>query len=731
MSEQLQATPLAAAPTLLDDESTRISVMAAGLAAYRWDIATDHLAWSADTPQVLRRHADTISTGKRFASLLDPENLTSRYDTVMNGASSDQGQGVAYQIEYQLKADEALGYEATWLEDTGRWFADRDGRPAYAVGIVRQVTARHLRDQHLSELSHTDTLTGLMNRNRLDEALEESIAQAIVGSSNCAFAVASIRNLDIVNDAYGFDVADEVIAAVALRLRGVMRVGDGIGRYSGSKFGIILNACSDSELPRALERFLNTARDSVIETTKGPVWVLLSIGAVCLPLHAQTSTAAKALAEESLSAALRLSSDSHVIFSPSRSLTEQRMVDARCAAEIVECLKNNRFKLAFQPIVSAETGEVTCHEALLRMRDEAGELVTAGHLVPVAERLGLIRLVDRCVVQLALEVLHTHPGARLSINISATTANDPRWNAQIIEMIEASAEVADRLTIEITETSALTDLTSALLFLEKIRAAGCCVAIDDFGAGFTSFRNLRDLPIDVIKLDGSYCRNLTTDSENVYFARTLIDMAHHFGIRTVAEWVETETDSTVLTSLGIDFLQGNFLGLPDVTPPWTVSSANSFIFEDETATSPVPQERMDEAATPESPGPVAAPPEALEVPEAAEESFEIMALAPYPEAVVELPQVTVDEPPPTQMQEVEVSVAAESEGSRDIEEVGIHFETVTLEMSELSGAADAESQAFSEDTVFADVDESLAKLKDTLDLLTRQFGEPFEQRIAV
>ncbi|MBL8790895.1 MAG: GGDEF domain-containing protein [Rhizobiales bacterium] len=563
-----------------DPDSVALAIAAAGDVTYHWDLKSDALSWGLGADTVLRRPPECLINGKQFAALLDPENLASRYDAIMNGAGEDSGTGVPYHIEYQLRADSALGVAAMWIEDRGRWFAGEDGRPAQAVGIVRPVDERHSRDQMLSALSHTDPLTGMMNRTRLDEALEEAIGQARSSETSCAFAVAAIRNLDVVNEAYGFEVADEVIAALSHRLRGVTRTGDGIARYSGSKFGFILNNCSGADLPVAIERFLNVARDSVIETSHGPVWALLSVGAVLLPVHAESGVAARAHAEEALSAALRLSSDSFVVHLPSEKVNTSRMVNARCAAEIVECLRSNKFHLAFQPLIDAQSGQVACHEALLRMRDTSGEVVTAGHLVPVAERLGLIRLVDRAVVQMALETLHRHEGASLSINLSATTANDPRWNAQIIEMIEMAGEVAKRLTIEITETTALTDLTSALAFLERLRTTGCCVAIDDFGAGFTSFRNLRDLPIDVIKLDGSYCRNLVKDPENVYFARTLIEMAHHFGIRTVAEWVETESDAEILKSLGIDFLQGNYLGLPDSEAPWTETSAAAFTFFD-------------------------------------------------------------------------------------------------------------------------------------------------------
>jgi len=590
--------------TSLDAENTRLAIASAGVAAYRWHIGQDVLEWNLEAPNALKRPMELLTSGRNFASLLDPDNLTSRYEAVMNSIPQRSGDSAPYHIEYQLKADPDTGTPAVWVEDIGRCFADRDGRPQLAAGVVRIITDRHMRDQQLSALSHTDPVTGLMNRTRLDEVLHAALGKAVASETSCAFAVAAIRNLDVVNEAYGFEVGDEVICAMAQRLRGVMRVGDGIGRYAGSKFGIVVNACTEAELQVALSRLLNEARDSVIETSKGPVWALLSIGAVMLPGSAATTMEARARAEESLSAALRQSSDTIVVHRPSQENSAIRAINARCATEIVACLKSNRFQLAFQPMVSATSGEVTCHEALLRMRDEAGELVAASHLVPVAERLGLIRLMDRSVTQMALEILHRHPEARLAINISSTTANDPHWNAQIIEMIEAASVVADRLTMEISETTALNDLTAALLFLERLRATGCCVAIDDFGAGFTSFRNLRDLPVDIIKLDGSYCRNLASDTENVYFARTLIEMAHHFGIRTVAEWVETKEDAAILTSLGIDYLQGNFIAEPSIARPWSSDETPAInpVFSFHTATEPVIAAAEITGATPHDPG---------------------------------------------------------------------------------------------------------------------------------
>jgi diguanylate cyclase (GGDEF)-like protein len=653
------------------------AIAAADQATYCWDIASDHLAWSANATDAIKHSAATLDTGRKFAALLDSENLTSRYDAVMNSKDVDEGQGVPYHLEYQLRADPQQNLPATWVEDTGRWFGDKDGRPVEALGTVRLINERHRRDQQLSIMSHTDVLTGMMNRGRMEEALAEVIAQSVESATPCAFAVASIRNLDVVNEAYGFGVADEVIAVMAERLRSVMRNGDAIARYSGSKFGVILNNCSAAELPIAAERFLNVARDSVIETSHGPVWALLSFGAVRLPEHATTGPEAKALAEEALSQALRHSSDGYVVHQPSEEINTARMINTRCAAEIVECLHAGKFQLAYQPIINATTGAVVSHEALLRMMDGAGELVAAAHLVPVAERLGLIRLVDRAVVQLAIEALHKYPDAHLSVNISATTANDGRWNSQIIELIETAETVASRMTVEITETTALTDLKTALQFLERLRNAGCTVAIDDFGAGFTSFRNLRDLPVDIIKLDGSYCRGLAQDSENVYFARTLVDMAHHFGIRTVAEWVENASDAEILTTMGIDYLQGNYFGEPSTVAPWQESGAPEFQF-------PVAVD------TPEQ-----MPAQFVVQQPVVEEPTTHLFMLDEPETALEIETVTVVDLP-SQTDEIEIT-------------------------SEVIVEASAPSDDF--EPAYEEVDASLARLRDALNQLSSQFGQ--------
>ncbi len=553
------------------------ALKAAGEAAYRWNIQTDEILWSANAPDILGCSIPSISSGKLFASLLDIENVTTRYETVMNSKIRDDGRGVPFQIEYLFRSLGRTNTESVWLEDAGRWQTGLDGIPKIVFGTVRRVDERHRQDQHLNFLGNCDPLTGMMNRGRMTEALGEAIAVAKKSDGSCAFAIASVNNLPIVNEAYGFEVADEVIVAAGRRLRQAMRNGDGIARYSGGKFGIILNDCSEAELNIAMRRYLSVIRDNVIETAHGPVWATLSIGAIELPKHATDPNMATSRAEEALNEARKLPSDDFVVYRPSERRKAERQLNARCATEIVKCLKEDRFRLAFQPIVNAKTNQPAFHEALLRMQEApATELIAASHLIPIAEQLGLVRLVDRAVMQFIVQTLHAYPQAILSMNVSAATATDPHWYEQLLDVIRSNEKAASRLTVEITETVALSDLKSTRHFVDQLRSAGCGVAIDDFGAGYTSFRNLRELPVNMLKLDGSFCRDLSNNDDNQYIVRSLIDLSAKFNLKTVAEWVETPQDAELLKNWGIDYLQGNYFGAASIVTPWGEPQANTF-----------------------------------------------------------------------------------------------------------------------------------------------------------
>ncbi|VAV92772.1 diguanylate cyclase/phosphodiesterase (GGDEF & EAL domains) with PAS/PAC sensor(s) [hydrothermal vent metagenome] len=550
------------------DRMTR-SITAVGAATYHWSIETDEIVWHGDTGQIFN-HIDpaNFANGRSYASLLDPDNFTSRFETVMRTHHNDDGNGVAFSIEYSIKPFGRDQEQSIWIEDTGRWYAGPDGRPREVFGVVRQIDDRHEQDQHLQFMSNCDPLTGMLNRGRLAEALGETIELAKTEGHCSGFLIVSVSNLAIVNDAYGFDVADDVIIKVGRRLREVVRTGDVIGRCSGSKFGIILSRASKEEIVVAAERFLTIARQKVIETEMGPVWAILSIGAVILPNENEGANKTMAHAEEALTEATRLPTDAVVVYQPSPDLVSERQLNSRCAIEIVHSLKENQFTLAYQPVVNAATKEVEFYEALLRMKSEDGDLIAAGHLVPISEKLGLIRLIDQLVVNKVITTLRQFPQAKIAMNLSGVTANDPRWVGKLIETLEENRDVTERLTVEITETVVLKDIEHTVEFIKKLHTLGCKVAIDDFGAGFTSFKNLQLLNVDKVKIDGSFCQNLSNSQDNQFFVHTLIELSKKFDLEIVAEWVENEEDAALLSSWGVNYLQGRLYGMAESQSPW-------------------------------------------------------------------------------------------------------------------------------------------------------------------
>ena len=231
-------------------------------------------------------------------------------------------------------------------------------------------------------------------------------------------------------------------------------------------------------------------------------------------------------------------------------------------------LRQNRLLFAYQPVVCATTGVVDYFECLLRMRDEAGNILAGAEFITAVEHSGLIGLVDRFVLEKAVRDLGTHPEVRLGFNVSGLTACDRAWLRTLLSRLRNRPELARRLMVEITETAELGDIEESARFVDTLRDAGCRVALDDFGAGHTSLRHLQSLAVDTVKIDGSFIRNLAGSPENRIFLRHLLGLTKSFGLRTIAECVETAEDAAMLRAEGIDYLQGYHTGAPTIERQW-------------------------------------------------------------------------------------------------------------------------------------------------------------------
>ncbi|MEW6766521.1 MAG: bifunctional diguanylate cyclase/phosphodiesterase [Pseudomonadota bacterium] len=543
---------------------------ALGHATFDWDLATGAMTWSGNAAIVFSGlPAGSLFSADEFSKLIEPSQ-TVRSDAAQNIELGSEGG--SYQIEYGLRATTSA--DLLWVEETGHRVLREDGTPTRIRGVVRINNERRAREEQLLKLSKNDPLTGELNRQHLIASLAEATEETARFRSSFAFMLIGIDHLARLNDAFGFDVADEVILEIAKRIRARLRGGDVLGRFSGNKFGLVLKDCTVDDMNVAAERFLAGIRAEVVPTKSGPVAVTATIGAINAPRHARTAEETMSRTQEALELAKSRRRGSMMVWRPNVERDAQRRVNIRVTDEIVTALNERRIVMAYEPVVVTPSRQIAFHECLVRMRQEDGQYSLSPDIVPVAEKLGLIRLVDHRVLELVVAELAAAPQAQLSLNISPDTTMDSDWWSSIESLMRAHPGVGERLIVEITETVAIQDLDDVRGFVTRLKNFGSRIAIDDFGAGYTSFRNLRKLGVDIVKIDGAFVQNITRSADDRAFVQTLIDLAHRLGIKTVAEWVQDEESATMLQGWGCDYIQGRLTGLATLAKPWGESSAD-------------------------------------------------------------------------------------------------------------------------------------------------------------
>jgi EAL domain-containing protein (putative c-di-GMP-specific phosphodiesterase class I) len=280
-----------------------------------------------------------------------------------------------------------------------------------------------------------------------------------------------------------------------------------------------------------------------------------------------------ARAQESLDAAKAKRRGSFFAYRPSIEREAMRRENVRATDEIVTALNERRILLAFEPVVETLSRRTVFHECLMRIRREDGTLLSAGDIIPVAERLGLVRLIDYRVVDLVMAELLAAPDLKVSLNVSPASSLDPDWWGSFATQLRRHPDAAQRITIEITEMAAFQNVDDAAGFVTRAKDLGCRVAIDDFGAGNTSFRNLRRLGVDIVKIDGSFVQNLARSADDRLFVRTIVELAKGLGLATVAEWVQDEDSAAMLAEWGCDYLQGVLVGAALIERPYAGTDA--------------------------------------------------------------------------------------------------------------------------------------------------------------
>ncbi|CAH1670309.1 Bifunctional diguanylate cyclase/phosphodiesterase [Hyphomicrobiales bacterium] len=521
-----------------------------GEVVYGWDVQSDALSWGPNAREVLGPLSDDfLSRGLAFAGLVEPGSGSSRYDAIFGSTEHDGGDGVIYRTRYAID----LAGRKMWAEDTGRWFAGSDGRPASARGVLR--LERATRAGELEQLG-----TELCDRPALLERIDATLREHLPAERPVVVLVAAIDELARLNDDFGHEATDEIISTVQERLRSVTRRRDHLVRYAGNSFALLLAGCPQDQIGAAARRFIKVVAQSAIETARGIALVRLRVGAACAPELGTHGAGLLAAAEGALATARAGAIDTVVTAKP-RQQRDTAADQVGFDIQALAALNERRVRLALQPVVATGTREPAFHEALLRVGHGAtGLYFSSAELIPMLERRGLVRLFDHRVLELAMDMLRDDPALSLSVNVSPRSLTDSEWFDAFVACTSTAPNEASRLIVEVTETATIENPARVAKLLGRIKAQGARIAIDDFGAGHTSLRHLRAFPIDILKIDGAFTQNLRRSTDDRFYVRTLIDLAGHLGVETVAEWVDDEVQAAMLRDWGVTYLQGHLFG---------------------------------------------------------------------------------------------------------------------------------------------------------------------------
>jgi diguanylate cyclase (GGDEF)-like protein len=524
-----------------------------GGVVYDWDIASDRIDWGVNAAEVLgKADLSILSSGRELAMATEPGSGRTRHEAIFSPGLRDHGSGVPYQARYAVRLNAS---SVVALEDSGRWYADADGEPAFAHGVVR-IARSGASASDAPASGHACDRSGFLAQ------IRDDVAETARGRRSMTLLVAAIDGVGRLNEELGGDDADAIIDAVTARMQALLRRRDRLVRYAGNRYALALLSCPFEQAEMAVARLADLVAAEPVMTAKGPAFVRLRVGAASAPEHATDAPGLMRRAEEALTAAKQSADAQFAVYERSMSRAAPRRARGTPALDVVEALNARRIVFAHQPIVEARCRTVAFGEALVRIRTADGRIVNAGDIIPAVERAGLVGLVDGRMLELTADYLAAHPDERLAINVSPLTLQEPEWLGTLAAHLGARPGIASRLIVEMTEAAVMRNPQTTRARLDAMKAIGVAVAIDHFGAGRASLKHLRSLPVDIVKIDGAFVQNLSRSSDDRFFVRALVDLAHHLNIATVAEWVGDEDTAKMLAEWGIDFLQGEHCGAP-------------------------------------------------------------------------------------------------------------------------------------------------------------------------
>ncbi|MGD9714142.1 MAG: putative bifunctional diguanylate cyclase/phosphodiesterase, partial [Thermomicrobiales bacterium] len=443
-------------------------------------------------------------------------------------------------------------------------------------GTAENVTARVSAERSLARLVDHDVLTKALNQRGLNDAVARALADTANGLQ-CSLVEIDIDRFKTLNDLYGHLVGDQLLSVACDRLLAVVGESDAVARI-GDSFRVLLVDSDPDASASTAHRLHQALSSSPLDVGGRLLAITASIGVVVLDSSMSVRDAIAASSQACADAKAK-GRNRIIHFGKQDIALRGYLEELKVQTNLQDKINSQRFFLEFQPIVSLRSAfETLNYEVLVRMRGENGATISPVRFIPAAERNGQMSFIDRWVLTSTLQWLDSRPQhlQRLgyaTINLSGSSLNDGRFVDNIFAMIADHPSVMSKLCFEITETVALADRNATRRFSERVHTLGAKVALDDFGAGYTSFTYLREIEADIIKIDGSFVRDINQNPANHAITRMIVELSHELGKRCVAEWAEKPDVIATLMQLGVDFGQG--FGLARPMPPQSLLFASS------------------------------------------------------------------------------------------------------------------------------------------------------------
>ena len=445
------------------------------------------------------------------------------------------------------------------------------GDEAHLLAVANDITELRVLSEELSYQAKHDSLTSLYNRREFERRLDAAIASLDAGGPAWALLYMDLDQFKLINDTSGHYAGDQLLAQLANLLLGMLPEKAVVARLGGDEFAILVEGASESDAVALAERIRTDIDGYSFGWEQRNYTISASIGVVMLRGAGLSQRTLLAHADTACYMAKERGRNRVHLFSEEDSETTQRRSEMEWAGRIRQALSDGRFLLHFQelvPLWEGERSEGVHMEMLIRLRDEKGALVPPGAFIPAAERFGLMPAIDRWVVETTLaNFSRLHPSGRpislCAINLSGPTFEDAAFADFVLDAIERHGVSPRHLCFEITETAAVSNMARAVEFMQRLRAAGCKFSLDDFGSGMASFGYLKNLPVDFIKIDGSFIRNIETDPISYSIVRAVTDIGHQLGLQVIGEWVADERARDLLRGLSVDYAQGFAVHKPE------------------------------------------------------------------------------------------------------------------------------------------------------------------------